>query len=252
MGNHYHKVAWFEEEREVDRDELYRRALILYPKAKTLLNAWNAEQWEKFRKRLFDVSELMRNFQAAFARWFNFVHERKGRFWGDRFKSTLLEDEEAVRDCLLYIELNPVRAGIVARPEEYKGSSVYLREIKADRWMIPLKDLVFAKNRKDAVRDYKAAMYYRGNVPTKRGQRAISKQLLKREEARGFKTEGAYKKRMRHFVDGVVIGSEEFVRGHLNVLKENGGYLRRVNPLKNWEGGCHVLREQRSTEVFVS
>jgi REP element-mobilizing transposase RayT len=252
MGNHYHMVARFEDPYDVPRDELMRRARILYPNGKMMLKGWTGEQWEKFRKRLFDVSEFMRNFQAAFARWFNAVHERKGRFWGDRFKSTLLEDEAAVMDCLLYIELNPVRAGIVKRPEDYEGSSVYLREIGADRWMIPIKQLMFAKNRTAALRDYKAAMYYRGNVPTKEGQAVIPSHILKREEARGFSSAGAYKKRLRHFVDGIAIGSEEYVRGHLRKLRETGNYLRRKNPLKAKAGDYHVLREQRTTEVFVS
>ena len=252
MGNHYHTVVRFNDPFDVERGELMRRALILYPKESVKLKAWTAAQWEKFRDRLFDVSEFMRNFQAAFARWFNATHERKGRFWGDRFKSTLLEDEKAVMDCLLYIELNPVRAGIVERPEDYEGSSVFLREIGADRWLIPIKELMFAKKRSDALRDYKAAMYYRGNVPSKEGQRAIPSHVLLREEARGFTTAGAYQKRARHFVDGVVIGSEAFVRGHLDLLKETGGYLRRKNPLKTKWGTAHVLREQRSTEVFIS
>ena len=95
MGNHYHTVVRFNDPVEVERDELMRQALILYPKESVKLNAWNEEQWDKFRDRLFDVSEFMRNFQAAFARWFNASHERKGRFWGDRFKSSLLEDEKA-------------------------------------------------------------------------------------------------------------------------------------------------------------
>jgi len=252
MGNHYHTVVRFSDPVEVERDELMRRALILYPKESVKLNAWSAEQWNKFRDRLFDVSEFMRNFQAAFARWFNASHERKGRFWGDRFKSTLLEDEKAVMDCLLYIELNPVRAGIVERPEDYEGSSVFFREIGTDRWLIPIKDLMFAKKRSDALHDYKAAMYYRGNVPSKEGQRAIPDHVLRREEERGFTTAGAYKKRARHFVDGVVIGSEDFVRSHLNALRETGNYIRRKNPIKTKWGNTHTLKEQRTTEVFIS
>jgi len=252
MGNHYHTVVKFNKPFEVDSNELMRRAKILYPEDSVKLNAWNAEQWDKFRNRLFDVSEFMRNFQAAFARWFNATHERKGRFWGDRFKSTLLEDEKAVMDCLLYIELNPVRAGIVACPENYEGSSIFLREIGADQWLIPIKNLMFAKKRSDALRDYKAAMYYRGNVPGKEGRCTIPDYILRREEARGFTTSGAYRKRARHFVDGVVIGSEDFVRNHLDALRESGNYLRRKDPIKTKWGTAHTLREQRSTEVFIS
>ena len=254
MGNHYHAVVRFEDPRPVDRAELRRRALRLYPDHKKMLDAWTAAQWERFRARLFDVSELMRNVQAAFARWFNAHHGRKGRFWGERFKSTLLEDERAALECLLYVELNAVRAGMVQRPEEHAGSSLHAREIKADRWLLPLQDLVPARRRADALLAYKAAIYYRGNVPTREGQAAIPARLIAREEARGFAARGVYARRLRHFVDGLVYGSAEFVRGHLEALRQSGAYLRRKNPheISPALGGGAVLREQRATEVFVA
>jgi hypothetical protein len=51
-------------------------------------------------------------------------------------------DHKDAMDCLLYIELNAVRAGIVKRPEEYEGGSLYYREIKKDGWMMPLSKIV--------------------------------------------------------------------------------------------------------------
>jgi hypothetical protein len=80
------------------------------------IDGWTEEEWERFRQRLFDVSELMRNIQSSFARWYNRSYDRRGRFWADRFKSVFLETETAVLDCMLYVELNPVRAGLVERP----------------------------------------------------------------------------------------------------------------------------------------
>jgi hypothetical protein len=44
-----------------------------------------------------------------------------------------LNDEKAAFDCLLYVELNPVRAGNVAQPEAYDGASIYYREVKNDK-----------------------------------------------------------------------------------------------------------------------
>lgn len=79
----------------------------------TFLDGWLAVHWERFQSRIFDVSELMRSLQSKIARWFNLAHNRRGRFWADRFKSVLLEDEKAVFDCLLYVELNPGPAGTV-------------------------------------------------------------------------------------------------------------------------------------------
>jgi hypothetical protein len=93
------------------------------PASQQMIELWTDEQWERFRQRLFDVSELMRNIQAAFARWYNRTYDRRGRFWADRFKSVYLEKGNAVLDCMLYVELNPVRAGLVERPEEWVGST---------------------------------------------------------------------------------------------------------------------------------
>jgi putative transposase len=247
MGNHYHVLLWFDEPEKMTRDELWKRAALLYPE--TLLNGWLKANWERFEERIFDLSEFMRNFQAAFARWYNQTFGRRGRFWAERFKSTLLEDEKQMMDCLLYVELNPVRAGIVERPEEYEGSSVFYRDIGKDKWMMPLTEVLCQSKRAQAVRDFKAMLYYRGNVPTKAGQRAIPERIIRAEEAQGFKSQGVYRKRLRYFVDGVVIGSEGFVRKEIERLREQGQYLRRKNPIPQLDGIHQSLREQRGMAI---
>lgn len=158
-------------------------------------------------------------------------------------------DEKQVMDCLLYVDLNPVRAGLVERPEEYEGSSVYYREIGKDKWMLPLGELTGYKQRKAALRDYKARLYYRGNVPTKLGQADIPDRIVSEEEARGFKERGVFRKRLRHFADGVVLGSEAFVRKEIERLRDQGIYLRRKNPIPQLGGLQTSLREQRETAV---
>jgi REP element-mobilizing transposase RayT len=251
MGNHYHLIVKFDGPREVDPEELRERARIMYPSrsARLLVEAWSEEQWEHYRKRLFDVSEYMRNIQAAYARWYNRSYQRRGRFWADRFKSVVLGDERAVLDCLLYIELNAVRAGLVERPEDWQGSSAYLREMVKDDWLTPLKKLLNIGNRKRALIEFRELLYYRGAVPTRGGQAVISQEVLDREIARGFESKGVYLKRLGYFVDGLAIGSEEFIRDRLAVMREEGRYLRRKNPIPQL-GGIHLsLREQRSTSI---
>jgi hypothetical protein len=188
----------------------------------------------------------MRSLQSKIARWYNVAHNRRGRFWADRFKSVLLEDEKAVFDCLLYIELNPVRAGIVEQPEDYEGSSLYYREIKDDKWMTPITQVTQRPKRAGAMRDYKACIYYRGSVPTKKeNQAVISKRLLAQEETRGFATPGLFSKRVRHITDGIVIGSETFVKEKLEQLRDSGLYLRRRKPISQFDGAHQCLRPQR-------
>ena len=52
------------------------------------------------------------------------MNNRTGYFWGDRFKNVLIEKGEALINCLAYIDLNPVRAKIVKRPEDYRWSGI--------------------------------------------------------------------------------------------------------------------------------
>jgi hypothetical protein len=251
MGNHYHLVVRFDELKELNRDELYRRASILYPNSGDKLDCWLKDRWERFNARIFDVSELMRQVQSTYARWFNRTFERKGRLWGDRFKSTLLEDEEAAFECLLYVELNPVRAGIVKRPEEFEGNSLFLREIESDRWMMHLGEMSGIRSRKAAVRDYRAAVYYRGNVRSKDEQAVISKRLIWEEEGRQFKPRGAYRKRLRYMVDGLAMGSAEYIQAQIEQMNKLGVYLRRAHPIRQ-RGTPHMtLREQRTHAVPI-
>ncbi len=248
MGNHYHLVVRFEGEHPVDRKDLRARTRIMYPgmTAQVHVDLWSDEQWEHYRKRLFDVAEFMRNVQMAYARWYNRTYERHGRFWADRYKSVILGDERAVLDCILYVELNSVRAGLVERPEEWSGSSVFIREIGEDGWLMPLTMIINRKRRKRALVEFRELLYYRGAVPTKEGQAAISEKVIEQEIARGFASRGLYLKRLRYFADGLAIGTEEFVRDQLRLMREEGRYLRRKNPIPQL-GGIHLsLREQRS------
>ncbi|NOZ93747.1 MAG: hypothetical protein GXP47_03265 [Acidobacteria bacterium] len=251
MGNHYHLVLRFEAEREVSRKELRVRAEVMYPGKAGLvrIEAWTDEDWEHYRHRLFDVSEYMRNVQAAFARWYNRAHDRRGRFWADRFKSVILGDARAVVDCVLYVELNPVRAGVVVRPEEWKGSSVYLRELGHDGWLLPLGDLLGIEDRDEAVVRLRALLYHRGAVPTKEGQARIPQEVLEQEAARGFEAPGAFRKRLAFFVDGLMVGTEGFIREQLAVLREEEYFRRRKNPISQLGGIHRSLREQRSHAI---
>ncbi|MCF7957017.1 MAG: hypothetical protein K9M57_01075 [Phycisphaerae bacterium] len=57
------------------------------------------------------------------------------------------------------------------------------------------------------------------------------------------------RERLRYFVDGVVLGSKEFVRDYLEKLKKEGYYLRRKKPISQLPGHYTTLREQRSHAV---
>ncbi len=244
MGNHYHLVVGFDEKRALGRKELERRARTLYPSersAEWIAKGWDAHQWERVSERFFDVSEFMRSVQQAYARWYNKTFDRHGRFWAERFKSTILEDGRAVEDCMMYVELNPIRAGLVERPEAYAASSFRLRSLKLDTWLVPLEKVMGVPG-KEALLRYREMVYHRGAVPSKEGQSAISEDVLAAETARGFAESGVFRSRIRHFTRGLVIGSELRIKEWLADFRERSLYRRRVNPMPLSSGGLASLR----------
>jgi REP element-mobilizing transposase RayT len=82
-----------------------------------------AQIHERFTYRMHDLGEFMKGLLQRYTQWHNRIHERSGRLWEDRFKSVIVEDGVAARTMAAYIDLNPVRAGLVKDPAEYRWSS---------------------------------------------------------------------------------------------------------------------------------
>jgi putative transposase len=59
----------------------------------------------------------------SYVRWFNNRHGRSGTMWEGRYRSTLVQAERYLLACMVYIDLNPVRAGLVGDPADYPWSS---------------------------------------------------------------------------------------------------------------------------------
>lgn len=71
------------------------------------------------------VSRMMQTLGRRYVRYFNHTYGRTGTLWEGRFKSCLVETERYLLTCQRYIEMNPVRAGMVAEPGEYHWSSYH-------------------------------------------------------------------------------------------------------------------------------
>lgn len=65
----------------------------------------------------------MQSVGRRYAQYFNRTYHRSGSLWEGRYKSALVDTERYLLACYRYIELNPVRAGIVRKPEDYPYSS---------------------------------------------------------------------------------------------------------------------------------
>ena len=83
----------------------------------------NADRLAMLRGRLSSLSWFMRCLCEWVARAANSEDGAAGRFWAGRFKSQPLLDEAALLACSVYVDLNPIRAGIAATPEESQFTS---------------------------------------------------------------------------------------------------------------------------------
>ena len=133
MSNHFHVLVEVPEMESISDAELMRRYKVLYPKPTKYQEASikvlerdlaaGGEEAEAVRHKLCvrmgDVSEFMKTVKQRFSIWFNKSHRRFGTLWADRFKSVLVEGAgNPLQTMAAYIDLNPVRAGIVDDPKE--------------------------------------------------------------------------------------------------------------------------------------
>jgi len=76
-------------------------------------------------ERAESVGQMMKHLGQRYVQYINRVNARSGTLWEGRFRSCLTQTEEYVLACYRYIELNPVRAGMVSHPRHYRWSSYH-------------------------------------------------------------------------------------------------------------------------------
>jgi len=69
------------------------------------------------------LPKMMQGIGRVYVQYFNWRHRRTGTLWEGRYKAAIVDDERYLLTCMRYIELNPVRAGMVALPAEFQWSS---------------------------------------------------------------------------------------------------------------------------------
>ena len=74
-------------------------------------------------ERQDSASRMMKHLGQRYVQYINRTYQRSGTLWEGRFKSCLAQSERYVLGCYRYIELNPVRAGMVEHPADYPWSS---------------------------------------------------------------------------------------------------------------------------------
>tara|TARA_R110002072_G_scaffold46082_1_gene127842 strand:- start:20264 stop:21208 length:945 start_codon:yes stop_codon:yes gene_type:complete len=142
MSNHYHMVVQIVPDRvnSWSDDTVAEKWLMLFPRragsqlAEQVKQAaknemlTNPERMAELRARLSSLSWLMRCLNEPLARLANQEDCCKGRFWEGRFKSQRLLDETAVLAAMVYVDLNPIRAGIATGVEDSHHTSIHRRK----------------------------------------------------------------------------------------------------------------------------
>jgi len=249
--------------------EVYQKAQLDGSLTDEGLAAYEALR-EKCMRRMWDMGEFMRSVKQRFSRWFNKSHSRRGTLWEDRYHSSLVEDGYAAMVVAGYVDLNPVRAGMVGDPKEYRWSN-YGAAVAGDKAaragiarVVQMCDTEWSE-RGETVADadlehygwrsiagrYRVFLYESGRAPGE-GDLARAQQGKKRSRRKGFSDEEIEKERerggelspaakllvrSRYFVDGAVLGSKGFVNGVIGKLNEAGYW-----PKPRVTGACRVSR----------
>jgi putative transposase len=98
-----------------------------------------------------DLSQFMCEFKSYYSKYFNKKYKTCGHFWGDRFKSTIVQDDRHALACLRYIDRNPVKAGLVDHPAKWSYNSFHSYAYGKNHPLLPLQPhptyLALAKSR---------------------------------------------------------------------------------------------------------
>ena len=205
MGNHFHLLVRMHQNKKYSDNEI-RERFILYYGEKNSNRELNSANILQLRKKWSDLSEYMKEIKQSFSRFYNRKHNRKGFFWSERFKSVIVDNGETLINCLAYIDLNPVRAGIVDKPENYRWSSIGYHLQTNNKGNFLSLDFGLAefnvKGADDRLKYYRKFLYEKGNIKNQ-----------DKERDRDFEVGGVdrFLYRTRYFTDSGIIGSKAFV-----------------------------------------
>jgi REP element-mobilizing transposase RayT len=265
LDNHFHILVEVPEPEPVSDGELIRRLGFLYDADQiSRIADWIKGYREagedaaaelvkaRYTRRMHDLSEFVKTLKQKYTQWHNKRRGRKGTLWEERFKSMMIQPDRAREgqwdNALLtmaaYIDLNAVRAGIVADPKDYRYSG-YGEACGGSREARDGIAGIFANyghgktNWQSVGGQYRQQLFERGEKTTSRAgflREAVSAVL----EGDGKLTlSQALRCRVRYFSDGVVLGSKTFVEDVFQRNRDQFGLKRKsgARPLRRAEAG---------------
>ncbi len=104
-----------------------------------------------------NISEFMHRFNLDYTVYFNKRHKRTGHLFESRFKGKLVQKDRYFLALVRYIHLNPVKAGIVSNPEDYRWSSHCAYMTGGDKIIVNVGEVLnyFSKDNRKARMEYK-------------------------------------------------------------------------------------------------
>jgi len=127
----YHLTSRGNERRNIFRSDRDRKAFLTFLGAAAQRFGWSITAWVLMTNHYHlvvqthkpNLSRGMHWLNSVYAGWFNRIHKRRGHLFEGRFKAFLIDREAYFAEVLRYVVLNPVRAKMVQRPEDYRWSS---------------------------------------------------------------------------------------------------------------------------------
>jgi putative transposase len=269
LANHFHVLVRVPKKAPVPDNELLRRYQLLHPKptrweranlavvkAELPDNGPAAVRWRQRQLALMgDVSAFMKLWKQRYTIWFNRRHRRFGTLWASRFTSSLIEPTGfAAETVAAYIDLNPVRAGLVRDPKDYRCCG-YAEAVAGNlAAQAGLASLYGAATWPQVCAQYREVLFatgvaireHRASIPIEEFQRVVrEKGKLPRAEV--------LRCRLRYFIDGGVLGSRAFVETQLAAYRLRTGPKPRTAPraLPAWceWGQLFTLRSLRGSPI---
>jgi REP element-mobilizing transposase RayT len=186
---------------------------------------------EKTRERLGSISRFVQDLKQSFARYFNQKHQRLGCLWGSRFKGVIISHGNAQLACSAYIDLNPVRAGLVRKPEDYRWCSLGLLKnnpVVAEYLLSPVQ---LAEIEKTPWEWYKSFVYGSGGIRQASDTTVAQEELAAKEKCRELRLDGKLAGRVRNLSEGLIAGTAKMIVHLQEKLRRKHRFAREL-----WEG----------------
>ncbi|MGJ8639449.1 MAG: transposase [Opitutaceae bacterium] len=277
MSNHFHVLVRVPDTQEISDAELMRRYKVLYPKptqyqqasTKVMMSQLQqgGDEANEIRSRLLarmgDVSEYMKSLKQRFSVWYNRNHNRYGTLWADRFKSVLVEGQgNALQTMAAYIDLNPVRAGLVEDPKDYRFcgyAEAVIGEPKAGKGMNVIWAAYADGGLRENVSKQLSLQMHRELIFGKRASDAGISEMSRKQALKVLEKENGQlpkstvlRCKVRYFTDGAILGSSEFVRGFAGAwqMERRRKHPPKVNELKGSDWGDLAVIQGLRRRVF--